>query len=107
MKELITENLTVIIPVLTGIIGIGSGLLLTIPMISKAFNKYHLAIDQMTRFVRIHRPYLKQPKPREDFAQVILLWDDATEYTAKICFRLGMKKMGFFFRNIIKDNWYK
>jgi len=99
------DDIMVLLPILTGIFGVGTGAILVVPMLFKLVKKYQDAIEELTRFIRLHKKFFWTPDVREDFKRVISLWDSATEYTAKICKRLRMKKTADFFRNVIKDTW--
>ena len=107
IKRLLTENLPVLIPTASGLLGLGTGLLLTMPMFNVLLKKYKEAIDELTRFIRLHKAYFKSPPVQTDFYRVVSLWDAATEYTALVCKRIRFKKLSQFFKNIIKENWYK
>lgn len=107
IKTFVLDNASIILPIVAGGSGAGLSLLFVVPMLSKTFDKYMLAIDQLTRFINLHSAYMKSDPVREDFNKVIGLWDDATEHTAKICGRLKLRKLQRFFTGVIREKWYR
>jgi len=87
-----------LLPALAGILGLGTGVAFLVPMIFKLVKKYRDAVEELTRFIRLHKEFFMRSGVQEDFKRVIKLWDEATEYTGKICQRLRMKKTADFFK---------
>jgi len=106
MDFLSMEKIMQLLPVITGIFGVGTGVLFVIPMLFKLVKKYREALEELTRFIRLHKAFFMSNEVQGDFRRVIKLWDNATEYTAKICKRLRLKKTADFFRSVVKDTWY-
>ncbi len=100
------EIISALFPVLTGTLGLGAGLIFLVPMLFKLVKKYRDAVEELTRFIRLHKEFFISSGVQEDFKRVIKLWDEATDYTGKICRRLRMKKTADFFKNVIRDTWY-
>ena len=107
MLDFIPDNVMNLLPAITGAIGVGTGVIVAIPMAIKAVKLYKDAITSLTTFFNKYREFIQSENVRRDFAKVIMSWDDATEYTAKICNRLRMKKTAEFFKNVIREDWAK
>ena len=107
MIEIITASLGNFLPAIIAITGTGVGMFTVIPMLVKVIKMYKEALEELTHFTRKYKQFFTSEDVRKDFSLVVETWDDATEYTAKICRRLRMTKTATFFQDIIKHNWYR